>query len=319
MLHSSYLCTRLRLYTQKGRTRLDNLLAKMGISQDHAKQAWTHAPRELKKSLKEKLEKVQSGLGLELVGQGKCFERAWGYKGTWSANDVVQVIEATLVTMEGTGKENVHPITAEKEDNNPGERFRQREGEMKMEWVSRFWRALDSVDKYLPEKMILTGRVDLLAGNLSLAKHLHRTILSTGQSLIEKRAIKSLRSFRTTILREGPELNLFEHPLALTKLATWLCEVSAEEDRVRGRRVQTDLIAACLIPSRSVFLVVGVTAQDEETTAGNKFGLAFGRVAKREDRGLGMKIDAFEPGIVEVREGDLGRFLEVLSLEFSRH
>ena len=52
---------------------------------------------------------------------------------------------------------------------------------------------------------------------------------------------------------------------------------------------------------------------------GNKFGLAFARVAKREDRGLGMKIDAFEPGVVEVREGDLGRFLEVLSLEFSRH
>lgn len=149
MLHSSYLCTRLRLYTQKGRTRLDNLLAKMGISQDHAKQAWTHAPREVKKSLKEKLEKVQSGLGLELVGRGDCFERAWGYKGTWSANDVVQVIEATLVTMEETGKENIHPISAGKEDNNPGERFRQREGEMKMEWVSRFWRALDSVDKYL--------------------------------------------------------------------------------------------------------------------------------------------------------------------------
>jgi len=167
---------------------------------------------------------------------------------------------------------------------------------------------------------VLTYRVDLLAENLSSAKHLHRTILSTGQSIIEKRAIKSLRSFRTTILREDPELNLFEHPLALTKLATWLCEVSAEEDRVRGRRVQTELVAACLIPSRSVFLVVGVTAQDDEsTTVGNKFGLAFARVAKREDRGLGMKIDAFEPGVVEVREGDLGRFLEVLSLEFSRH
>ena len=68
-----------------------------------------------------------------------------------------KLIEATLVTMEETGKENVHPISAGKEDNNPGERFRQREGEMKMEWVSRFWRALDSVDKYLPEKITVNG------------------------------------------------------------------------------------------------------------------------------------------------------------------
>jgi CDC45-like protein len=149
MLHSSYLCTHLRLYTQRGRTRLDNLLAKMGISQDHAKQAWTHTPRELKKSLKEKLEKVQTGMGLELI-RGSTFERAWGFKGTWSANDVVQVIEATLVTMEeNSGKENVHPKDQGKDDN-PSERFRQREGEMKMEWVSRFWKALDSVDKSDP-------------------------------------------------------------------------------------------------------------------------------------------------------------------------
>lgn len=105
-------------------------------------------------------------------------------------------------------------------------------------------------------------------------------------------------------------------------MATWLCEVSAEEDRGRARRVQSGLVIACLIPSRSVFLVVGVTAKttadDGNETRGNKFGLAFGRVAKREVRGLGMKIDAFEPGVVEVREGDLPRFLEVLNLEIAR-
>lgn len=126
-----------------------------------------------------------------------------------------------------------------------------------------------------------------------------------------------------TVLREGPELAFFEHPLALTRLATWLCEVGAEEDRGRARRVQPGMVVACLLPARSVFLVVGVTAKSTEDSpnemAGNKFGLAFGRVAKKNHTGLGMKIDAFEPGIVEVREGDLGRFLEALSMEFTRH
>ena len=145
MLHSPYLCTRLRLYTAKGRSRLDNLLAKMGVSREYAKQLWTHTPRELKKSLAEKLEKVETGVGLELV-QGKVFERGWGYKGTFSATDVVQIIEATLVSVEeGSGKENITPREEGKDD--PSERFRQREGEMKAEWVTRFWRALDSIDK----------------------------------------------------------------------------------------------------------------------------------------------------------------------------
>ena len=108
------------------------------------------------------------------------------------------------------------------------------------------------------------------------------------------------------------------------KLARWLCEVGAEEDRGRARRVQSNLVVASLIPERSVFLIVGVSAKETgedpaEKEVGNKFGLAFGRVAKRQIRGLGMKIDAFEPGVVEVREGDLARFLEVLSMEFSRH
>jgi len=147
MLHSKYLCTALRLYTARGRSRLDNLLAKMGISRDFAKQAWTHTPRDLKKSLKEKLTKVGSGMGLELV-QGRTFERGAGYKGSWSVNDVVDVIEAILICTDvrGTGKENVLPRdTAGKEDGMEG--IRRREGEMKMEWVTRFWKALDAVDK----------------------------------------------------------------------------------------------------------------------------------------------------------------------------
>ena len=152
MLHSTYLCTRLRLYTAKGRTRLDNLLAKMGISQDHARQAWTHTPRDLKTSLREKVVKVQGSLGLELVDERAWgFERSWGFKGAWSAMDVVAVIEAMIVmTGEGTAsmdKENVRPV-GEGKDDAPSERFRAREGEMKTEWMTRFWRALDAVDKY---------------------------------------------------------------------------------------------------------------------------------------------------------------------------
>ena len=64
---------------------------------------------------------------------------------------MVAVIEAMIVmTGEGTAsmdKENVRPV-GEGKDDAPSERFRAREGEMKTEWMTRFWRALDAVDKY---------------------------------------------------------------------------------------------------------------------------------------------------------------------------
>jgi len=86
---------------------------------------------------------VESGAG--------GYERWWGFTGAWSAMDVVAVIEAMIVmTGEGTAsmdKENVRPV-GEGKDDAPNERFRAREGEMKTEWVTRFWRALDAVDKY---------------------------------------------------------------------------------------------------------------------------------------------------------------------------
>jgi hypothetical protein len=69
---------------------------------------------------------------------------------------------------------------------------------------------------------------------------------------------------------------------------------------------------AALVPAQQVYLVVGVTTHEEGGEAGNKFGLALGVVASPRLGGLGLKIDAFEPGVVEVREADLGRFLEKL-------
>ena len=130
----------------------------MGISQDHARQAWTHTPRDLKKSLREKVDKVQGSLGLEVVDERAWgFERSWGFKGVWSAMDVVGVIEAMIVTTgeetASMGKENVRPV-GDGKDGAPGESFRARDGEIKIEWVTRFWRALDAVDKYHPFVLI---------------------------------------------------------------------------------------------------------------------------------------------------------------------
>lgn len=104
--------------------------------------------------------------------------------------------------------------------------------------------------------------VEVLKHALPSAQHLHRAILRTGTSLIEKRQIRHLQSFHMAIVKEGPDVSLFTHPSALTKLALWVGEAIAEQEREQRGRVGkggkgTPLVLAGLNESRGVYIVVG--------------------------------------------------------------
>lgn len=104
--------------------------------------------------------------------------------------------------------------------------------------------------------------IEALKHALPTAQHLHRAILRTGTSLIEKRQIRHLRAFRMAVVKEGPDVQLFTHPAALTKLALWVGEAIAEQERdQRGNMGKagrsTPLVLASLNEARGVFVVVG--------------------------------------------------------------
>lgn len=93
---------------------------------------------------------------------------------------------------------------------------------------------------------------------LPIAQHLHRAIVRTGTSIICKRQIRHLRAFRMAIVKEGPDVQLFTHPGALTKLALWVGEAIAEQEREAGEGGKsTPLILASLNEGRGVYIVVG--------------------------------------------------------------
>ena len=104
--------------------------------------------------------------------------------------------------------------------------------------------------------------IEALKHALPTAQHLYKAILRTGTSLIEKRQIRHLRAFRMAVVKEGPDVQLFTHPAALTKLALWVGEAIAEQERDHhgntgkaGRG--TPLVLASLNEARGVFVVVG--------------------------------------------------------------
>lgn len=104
--------------------------------------------------------------------------------------------------------------------------------------------------------------IDALKAGLPTAQFLHRAIYRTGTSLINKKQIKHLRAFRMCVVKDGPDVSLFAHPAALTKLSLWVGEALAEQEKeVHGKLSHggrgTPLVVASLNEKRGVYIVVG--------------------------------------------------------------
>lgn len=83
------------------------------------------------------------------------------------------------------------------------------------------------------------------------------------------------------VVKEGPDVALFTHPAALTKLALWVGEAIAEQERERLGKVgkngaNTPLVLAGLNDARGVYVVVG--------TGGGGGVVDFAQRAKRKQR-----------------------------------
>jgi cell division control protein 45 len=302
MLHSPYLSAKLRIWNDGGRRRLHKLLAKMGVSLTQCKQNYTHMDMELKRGLRERLLRFAPQYGLDALvppqvsrgmggKEGWGFVRCWGWKACLSAMDVGVVLGAILevgdmdakVISNGTSSfpSNGHssgsntPRNPEEDAPNSVD-VQNTELAREAAITKRFWTAYDALEK-----------VTELTKHIITAQHLHRAILRTGTSLIEKKQIRHLRAFRMAVVKEGPDVQLFTHPGALVKLALWVAEAVNELEGSRGRK-GGELVVAGLDENRGVYIVVGlgggagVVAQKEKEQKREERRKA--KTAKREAR-----------------------------------
>ncbi|KAF8533949.1 CDC45 family [Trichophaea hybrida] len=355
MLHSSYLGTKLHIWSEHGRKRLHKLLAKMGFSLSQCKQNYTHMDMDLKRSLKEKLERYAPLYGLDgVVKEG--FVRCWGWRGCLSAADVAYVVGGILEV--GKGQKTGRSKGTDPNDEVSEEVGRLEEEKEVEEWITNFWDAYDALTN-----------VEQLKSALPIAMNLHRAILRTGTALIEKRQIRLLRAFRLAVVKEGPDLPVFTHPNALSKLALWISEAIMEQEREASKKKHLPLVVASLNERRGVYVVVGTAlgaevanslkiqkkkeksakqaekeekrrkreeeglddeeeeeeedsdddsddeGEEEKRGGRNRFGIAFQEVANSTQARI--RIDSFEATVVEVKKEDLAGFLEGLSLGLS--
>ncbi|KAF2657923.1 DNA replication initiation factor-like protein Cdc45 [Lophiostoma macrostomum CBS 122681] len=285
MLHSPYLSARLHIWSDAGRRRLDKLLAKMGVSLSQCKQNYTHMDMDLKRGLRERLLKFAPVYGLDgLVPppprngdmkDGWGFVRCWGWKACLSAIDagvilgaILEVGDAKSLTtssfdnVAGTHDHSEMVNGANASDNPAHEAI-----------VSRFWTAYDALNS-----------IDLLVQHIHTAQHLHRAILRTGTTLIEKRQIRHLRAFRMAVVKEGPDVQLFTHPGALTKLALWIAEAIVELNGTKGKNRGSELVMAGLDEVRGLYVVVGLGGGGATESAKERLAKRDARLKAKESK-----------------------------------
>jgi cell division control protein 45 len=269
MRHSPFLGAKLHIWSEPGRKRLNKFLAKMGISLAQSKQNYTHMDMQLKRDLRERLLKYAPVYGLDGlvppqvnrgVGgkEGWGFVRCWGWKACLSALDAGVVLGAILEVgdMDETLKAalDIPPPLARsgrdtprtQEEPSPQTDLQASEAAREEALTKRFWAAYDAL-----------SNVSLLTQHIATAQHLYRAILRTGASLLEKKQIRHLRAFRMAVVKDGPDVQLFTHPGALTKLALWVSEAVAEVEGSKGRK-GGELVMASLDEERGVYTVVGL-------------------------------------------------------------
>jgi cell division control protein 45 len=290
MLHSPYLSAKLHIWSDAGQKRLAKLLAKMGVSLTECKQRYTHMDMELKRGLRERLLKFAPQYGLDgLVPpqsstsdpkDGWGFVRCWGWKACLSAIDAGVILGAILEVGDAKNLSQSSFDSSNFVGTNEHTEIvssTQEQQDLAQEHItSRFWTAYDSL-----------GSIDLLVSHIATAQHLHRAILRTGTALIEKKQIRSLRAFRMAVVKEGPDVQLFTHPGALTKLALWIAEAIVELNGTKGKNHRgSELVMAGLDDSRGLYVVVGLGGGGATESAKSRLQKRDARTKAREAKQL---------------------------------
>lgn len=94
--------------------------------------------------------------------------------------------------------------------------------------------------------------------------------------MLDKQAIKTLRTFRLAIIKEGPDAAVFVHPATLTRLAVWLVDAIRDlidRDKTGSRKKSLPFVIACLDERADAYLVVGINGAAEYGDVRKKYAL----------------------------------------------
>lgn len=281
MVNSPYAAARLQTYTEKGKHRLELLLAKLGIP---LREAHSSFQFDMKPRFREKLlEQIRShGSTFNLADAiFKSFQLQDGYARCVMAVDVVYAITALLESSDGY-------VATEQGTSLPRDNF--------VEHQDRFWRCWNA----------LSWRNDCgeLRRGIELAKRVQKALISDGGAVLAQKLFHNFRVFRIFDLSDHSLSNqsLLAHPLVLRRMAAFFQEQHFFQSN-SNRRKPVVLIGPKSADSGKC-LIVGY--QVISPGKGNRLGTAFQAAA--EEVAAQAWHDLFDTSIMEIASEDVERF-----------
>jgi cell division control protein 45 len=240
LVQSPYTSTRLQSWTENGREKIRHLLTEVGIKTSDAHQLYKVMSMLSKDRLDSLFESKASDDRYKLPHMRmRNFQRQLTPTLVLSAVDVVHAVSALLELPPHDSKER-HVAGSPAAGNG---------------WEAGFWRAMDALEPCSSDR---TASHLLLRG-ISSAIHLQNVLTRHVTELMTtSKSIHPAGAFRWVRLSEGLDSIYLSHPLALTKLATYLYEAIVQHpDMFRG--APKPLVLASPIMNAGTYIVVAIT------------------------------------------------------------
>ncbi|XP_070572365.1 cell division control protein 45 homolog [Ptychodera flava] len=273
LCHSVYTACSFKVWTMKGKKRLHEFLADMGLPLVQCKQKYSAMDMALRESFSEWINKSAEKFGLDDIFL-PSFQAQYGYKNKFCAADVVHAVGAIL---ESVDKDK----TAEQ----------------------KFLRAYDSLAR---------KNLDYLLSGLDAAKKQLIAIMEQVRTLLDMNHVICAGPFLYAYIQGGSaDAQFFSHPICLTMLARFTLEAYINASKSKRAKTLPLVMCAPLDLDRGTSIVVGIPPKrEQEILVKNFFGRAFEQAGeKTHSRTL---FDNFESSVIEMKTEDRSKFFDAL-------
>lgn len=278
LYHSNYIASKLGIWKEPGKNKLNEILAQIGIPLQECKQQYRFMKSQFKATLREKLPIIGNQYEIEDLFITTCV-RQYSRKRQYSASDVVYAVSA-LFEYPGLLDDTDEEVT------------------LQDKWLRNFWAAHDAL---LEETKLEKG--------VKLAIEQQKAIIQQGTALIEKKAISPASEFRYAIISSDSinQIKFFHHPLAIKKLN---CFIQEAYQSLRANIRPKPMVLCVFNSSRNTYFVCGVISKLQDK---NDFGWRFHEAAEAVQ--ADFRRDFFEDTYIEVKKEHFQAFIERLTTE----
>jgi len=289
LCHTLYTASKFKIWTLKGKQRLSEFLAELGLPLVQCKQKFATMDLELRSNILASFEEKSEKWGLDDITYGS-YVAHYGFRNKFCAADVAYACLAVMEQhLETQGRD------ADGDDQGVSVRRRLANPEQS------FYEAADGLSR---------TNIGVLERGIDRGRDLLTLVMKQVQNFLDLRLVVSAGPFLYTVIRDGtPDSRQFSRPNTLGLLAHFTQR--AHVAVTSGKKVQSLplVISAPLDEQKGTCLVLGVPPLVDRARK-NLLGKAFEQAARKTNSRY--LLDFFDASVIQLKTEDRAKFFDGL-------